>query len=92
LAEEAGVRSGSWVSLGTILTTPGFCDERIHLFLARDLMEVPQAPGEHELLEVHWVPWDQALDRAVAGDIDDAKTLAGLFRAAARLHRPVGGQ
>src|SRR5215470_17350025 len=39
LREEAGLLATQWTALGSILTTPGFCDERIHLFLARRLSE-----------------------------------------------------
>jgi len=51
------------------------------LFLARDLSRTPPANEEHELIEVHWVPLAQAIERASAGDIDDSKSVAGLFRA-----------
>jgi ADP-ribose pyrophosphatase len=85
LAEEAGVRARRWESLGAIVMTPGFCDEVIHLFLARELETGAAAPGEHELIEVHWVPFTTALDRARSGELRDAKTLVGLFRAAASL-------
>jgi len=85
LAEEAGVRAIRWTPLGSILTTPGFCDERIHLYLARELDRVPAMPGEHELLEVHWVELPEALEWARNGQIEDAKTLVALFRAAALL-------
>ena len=85
LEEEAGLRARRWESLGSILTTPGFCDERIHLYLARELEEVPAMPGEHELLEVHWVALTEALKWARDGRIEDAKTLVTLFRTAALL-------
>jgi ADP-ribose pyrophosphatase len=82
LGEEAGLRARRWTPLGSILTTPGFCDERIHLYLARELEAVPATPGEHELLEVHWMALGGALERARDGRIEDAKTLVALFRAA----------
>ncbi len=85
LQEEAGLRAACWTPLGSILTTPGFCDERIHLYLARELEAVPATPGEHELLEVHWVTLAEALEWARDGRIEDAKTLVALFRAAALL-------
>ena len=46
LAEEAGLAAGRWTSLGLIHTTPGFTDEIIHLYLARELTEVGQALEE----------------------------------------------
>ena len=42
LAEEAGLAARTWDKLGSILTTPGFCDEVIHLYLARDLSPARQ--------------------------------------------------
>jgi len=79
LEEEAGVRAHHWHTLANVLTTPGFCDEVIHLFLARELQSVPVQHQEHECIEVHWLPFTQALDMAQRGDIRDAKTLLGLF-------------
>lgn len=81
LAEEAGVVAERWDGLGSILTTPGFCDEVIHLYLARDLTSVKARPGVHEVLEVHWMPLTTAWEWARDGEIRDAKTVAALFRA-----------
>lgn len=81
LAEEAGVKAANWIPLGGIISSPGVFTETVHLFLARDLSRTPPANEEHELIEVHWVPLAQAIERASAGDIDDSKTVAGLFRA-----------
>jgi len=82
LAEEAGLHAASWQKLGEIITTPGFCDEVIHLFLARQLTEVPAQPGPHELIEVHRVPFREALEQVHGGIIRDAKTMLGLLLAA----------
>lgn len=80
LEEEAGVRAARWTELGGIYSSPGVFKEIVHLYLARDLTEVSANTEEHELLEVHWVPLEEALRRAATGEIDDGKTLAGLFR------------
>lgn len=85
LEEEAGLRATQWQVLGQILTTPGFCDEVIHLYLAQDLQSVTARPQAHESIEVHWQPFSQALDWARQGIIRDAKTLLGLFYAQAQL-------
>ena len=53
LEEEAGLQAGTWDKLGEFLTTPGFCDEIIHLFLARQLTGIPARPQAHELIEIH---------------------------------------
>ena len=78
LVEEAGLTAGNWEELGSILVTPGFCDEVIHLFLARELTAVPARPEAHELIEIHWVPFDEALAQVYNGTIRDAKTMLGL--------------
>lgn len=85
LAEEAGLAAAQWVELGSIVSSPGVFTERVHLYLARGLSPVPAAPEPGELLEPHWVAMSDALARARTGEIEDAKTLIGLFRAAALL-------
>jgi len=81
LEEEAGLRAADWQSLGKIVSSPGVFTEVIHLYLARTLTAVPTRMEEHEVIEVHWLPWAEALRMAQAGEIEDAKTLAGLLRA-----------
>lgn len=87
LREEAGLRAGDWSSLGLIVSSPGVFTEVIHLFLARQLTPAPHELEEHEVIEVHWVPLAQALAWACSGEIVDAKTLVGLFRAYEFLER-----
>ncbi|NNG12014.1 MAG: NUDIX hydrolase [Halobacteria archaeon] len=82
LAEEAGLQAGDWQKLGQVLTTPGFCDEVIHLYLARRLETVPAQHHEHELIEIHWLPLVEALRQVRDGTIHDAKTMLGLLLAA----------
>jgi 8-oxo-dGTP pyrophosphatase MutT (NUDIX family) len=81
LAEEAGVHAARWEPLGKIISSPGVFTEVVHLFLARDLSSVPASAEEHEVFELHWVPLEEALAWAVSGELTDAKTLVGLFRA-----------
>jgi len=85
LEEEAGVQAGRWETLGRIVSSPGVFTEVIHLFLAQGLAPTPAHTEDHEVIEVHWFSWDEALHMAQRGDIEDAKTLAGLLRAQARL-------
>ncbi len=85
LAEEAGVRAEVWTPLGTMLSTPGFCDEELHLFLAQGLERVEREPEIHEVIEVHWTPFSEALAMAADGRIRDAKTVVALFRAQSHL-------
>jgi ADP-ribose pyrophosphatase len=85
LEEEAGRRAGRWQSLGKILSSPGVFDEIIYLYLALDLTETALNHEPHETIEVRWLPFAEALEMVHRGDIVDAKTVAGLFRASAYL-------
>jgi ADP-ribose pyrophosphatase len=86
LLEETGLRAGRLTHLATILTTPGFTDERIHLFLGQDLQEERSAHEDDEVIaEVRRLPLHEALAMVPRGDIVDAKTICGLHLAAARL-------
>lgn len=85
LVEEAGREASDWQDLGYMLSSPGVFDERIHLYLARQLRTVPEQHEPHEVLEAHWVELPVALERALNGSILDSKTIVGLLRAAARL-------
>ena len=81
LEEEVGLRAAEFSLLGSILTAPGFCDERIHLFLARHLTAGTQRLEEDEVLSISRVPLSLALNMVRTGQIHDAKSIAGLFRA-----------
>jgi 8-oxo-dGTP pyrophosphatase MutT (NUDIX family) len=81
LAEEAGLRAGRWHKLGAVLMTPGFCDEIIHLYLAGQLSPVAAQPERHELIEIHWIPFNKAIEQVHDGTIHDAKTMLGLLLA-----------
>jgi len=85
LAEEAGLLARDWQPLGHVISSPGVFREVVHLFLARELAPVPAAPEREEVFEVHWVPLAEAVRRALAGDIVDAKSVVALLRAADRL-------
>lgn len=82
LGEEAGVAASRWRSLGVSLSSPGVFDERIHLFLAEDLRPATLAREAFELIEVHWIALEDAIERCLTGSIDDSKTVVGLLRAA----------
>lgn len=85
LVEEAGRTAGRWESLGAFFSSPGVFTEVIHLYLARDLAPAAQAHEPHEVIEVHWIPFETAWGKAVDGEYTDGKTLIGLMRAHARL-------
>ncbi len=77
LAEEVGLRGGRWTELASFYTTPGFCRERMHVFLAEGVERGPATPEDDEDLEI--VRWrtDEIADRLV--ELEDAKTIAGLL-------------
>ena len=82
LEEETGSRAGSWRYLGAFWTAPGFTSELMHLYLATDLVPVHEgglAPDEDERLELHPVPFDEAVAMVERGELPDAKTIVGLL-------------
>ena len=83
LAEEIGKRASNWDELFVFYTSPGFSDERVWLYLARELSDDPEAePDPAERIEV--VPWSlRELDSAIA-QCEDSKSLIGLLWLAAR--------
>lgn len=89
LEEEAGVRAGRLEFLGSIFTTPGFCDEVIHLFAAFDLEPSVQRPEDDEVIEVIATPLDEALEWIWSGKLNDAKSALALLHAAHRVGRSI---
>lgn len=81
LEEETGYRAGRLERLGSIWTTPGFCDEIIHLFAAFDLEPTEQRLEPDEIIELVPTPLDAALD-ALSGPVVDGKTATALLLAA----------
>jgi ADP-ribose diphosphatase len=77
LEEETGLTGGTWSELAAFYTTPGFCRERIHLFVAEGVEPGPASPEADEDLEV--VRWSVEEIGARLAEIEDAKTLAGLL-------------
>ena len=79
--EETGYSPGALIPMGWIWTTPGFTDEKIWLYLARDLAPGTQSLQDDEVLTLEHLPLDEALEMATRGEIHDAKTVCALFRA-----------
>jgi len=79
--EETGQRPSRLDPLGWIFTTPGFTDERIWLYLARDLEPSAQALQHDEVLGVQRMPLDEAVRLAMNGEIRDSKSVCALLRA-----------
>lgn len=81
LGEETGLSAKRWDHLGGIITIPSFCDERIELYLARDLEEAEANPEDDEIIRVERVALSEALAMIRRGEIVDAKTIAALHHA-----------
>jgi ADP-ribose pyrophosphatase len=79
LEEEAGMRAGRLERLTTIYTTPGFTDERIHLFVATDLAPGEQGREVDEFMEVEARRWSEVMAMVRSGEIVDGKTLISLM-------------
>jgi ADP-ribose pyrophosphatase len=80
LEEEAGVTAEHWADLGYISISPGFSNELLYLFEAREIKKGIVRLDDAEQLEAHWLPLDQAYEMCANGDIIDAKTLAVLLK------------
>ncbi|MDE3720351.1 NUDIX hydrolase [Nocardiopsis sp. N85] len=103
LVEEAGLRAERWYELADFFPSPGFSDERIHVFLARGLSEVPAEEidfeREHEEagLVAEWVPLEDAVRLVMEGRLHNGATVIGVLAAHAAsrdgfagLREPVG--
>ena len=80
LEEEAGVVANQWRGLGEICSSPGFSNEVLYLFEAKELSSGTLKLDDAEQLEAHWVPLDKAYEMCTDGSIIDAKSLACLFK------------
>lgn len=78
LAEETGLRARRWTRLGEFFTAPGFCTERMTVYLARGLESATADRDPDEILRPRRIPFSEALRMIDRGVIRDAKTIAGL--------------
>ncbi|MGB9846136.1 MAG: NUDIX hydrolase [Desulfotomaculales bacterium] len=81
LAEETGITAASWCFLFSLYSSPGFSDELLSIFLARDLQFAAQQPDEDEFIKVAKVPLREVPGMIAKGAIRDAKSIAGLLAA-----------
>ncbi len=89
LEEELGVVAGKLEKLTEFFVSPGFCEEKMWLFLATELSETSQRLEDDEILEIVRVPFSEALEMITDGEIQDAKTIIGLMLAAPRVGPPM---
>ncbi len=85
MEEEVGYRPGRLEKVGSILTTPGFSDERIDIFVATDLTRSEMNLDPDELIEVVEVSSAEVLRMIDEGEIEDAKSIIALLMAARKL-------
>ena len=85
LAEEAGCTARTWRELGYMISSPGVFTERVWCYLATDLEPTATAHEAEEVIEVHWLAFDEAVAMAMDGRISDAKSVIALCRARAVL-------
>ena len=77
LAEEVGLRGGEWRLAATFFSTPGFCDERVWVYVVDGAEQGDADPEDNEKIEIVRVPVGEIESRLA--EIEDAKTLAGLL-------------
>ena len=79
LLEETGYKARSWKRILHFWVSPGFVAEAMSIFLARDLTHGTAQPEADEVIEISMVPLKKAVSMVVRGDIQDAKTIAGIL-------------
>ena len=85
LEEELGVVCGRLEELSEFFVSPGFCEEKMWVYLATELRETTQQLDDDEILTVVRIPFSQALSMITTGEIEDAKTIIGVMLAAPRV-------
>ena len=85
LEEELGFVAGKLEKLSEFFVSPGFCEEKMWLYLATEMTRTEQRLEADEVLDVVRLPLRQALEMITDGEIEDAKTIIGLLLAAERL-------
>jgi ADP-ribose pyrophosphatase len=85
LEEELGVVASRLEKLSEFFVSPGFCEEKMWVFLATQLTETEQRLDDDEILEVVRISFTQALSMITTGEIEDAKTIIGIMLAAPRI-------
>ena len=87
LSEETGFTAGEWHDMGLFYPTPGYTDERLHLYFARDLTPGATHPDEDEFLEGDRVALAQLLEWAMTGELKDGKSVALVLKVQRFLER-----
>lgn len=85
LEEETGYIAGNYECLGVYYPTPGYCLEKITIYLATELVKTKQHLDEDEFLDVHTMKLDELFDMVMENKINDAKTAIAILKAKAIL-------
>jgi ADP-ribose pyrophosphatase len=80
LEEETGLMAKEWIYLGYIYTTPGFSNEKIHLYAAKELHNVGSKPDDDEFVEVVKIYSDNVEQMIKTGEIIDSKSICAFYR------------
>jgi len=80
LAEEAGILASEWLDLGPMTSSPGVFSEQVFLYLAQQLSPTAPDIAPDEVLEVHWLPLEEAFQWVMEGTITDAKSVIGILK------------
>ena len=89
LQEELGLIAGRMEKLSEFFVSPGFCEEKMWVYLATELVQGQQRLEDDEILDVVRLPISEALEMITSGEIQDAKTIIGLMLAAPRVGTPL---
>ena len=81
LSEETGCTAGKYIDFGATYPSPGFCREVLYLYLALDLQQGDMHLDENELLSVEEIAIDELMDKIMANELTDAKTIIGIMKA-----------
>ncbi|MBQ9007818.1 MAG: NUDIX hydrolase [Clostridia bacterium] len=92
LQEETGLSASEMLLLSGIHTTPGFCNERIFIYLARGLSQGETHPDADEFLNLTRLPLSEALAKIDDGEITDSKTICALLLADRVLRQEAGAK
>ncbi len=81
LEEETGFRAKNFQHIGTYYSSPGFCNEKIHLYLATELQKVNAHPDEDEFLKICTRKLDDLVNDVISGNVADGKTAIAVLAA-----------
>jgi ADP-ribose pyrophosphatase len=79
LMEETGCTARQWKRALFFYSSPGFLDETMAIYLARDLVQGKAQPEEDEMITTRFFPLSALLQKAVSGKLQDGKTIAGVL-------------